>query len=240
VRRLTKKVAIVTGSSSGIGKAMALRFGEEGASVMVAARRENLCQQVVEQIQSQGGQAGWCHTDITDQGQVQRLMEETLRQFGGIDILVNNAGVGGGRFIEKLAPEDWDRILITNLRGTFLCCQAGFRIMKELKRPGMIINMSSVAGIDAWAGTGAYSSSKFGIMGLTKALADEGRAFGIKVCAICPGGVADDLVDASTQDIEASQKINPYDIAETAIFLASLGPHAIVHNIVVDRLGAEW
>jgi len=240
VGRLTNKVAIVTGSSSGIGKAMALRFGEEGASVMVAARRENLCQQVVTQIQSQGGQAGWCQTDITEQGQVQRLMEETIRQFGTIDILVNNAGIGGGRFIERLDPEEWDRIVRTNLRGTFLCCQSGFRVMKESKRPGIIINISSVAGLDAWAGTGAYSSSKFGIMGLTKALADEGRAFGIKVCAICPGGVADDLVDASTQDIEASQKINPYDIAETAIFLASLGPYAIVHNIVIDRLGAEW
>jgi len=105
---------------------------------------------------------------------------------------------------------------------------------------GTILNMSSVAGVDAWAGTGTYSASKFAIMGLTKALADEGRSHGIKACAICPGRVADELVDDSLETIAHSQKISPFDIAETAIYLATLGPHAIVHHIIVDRLGAEW
>ena len=100
--------------------------------------------------------------------------------------------------------------------------------------------MSSVAGIDGWAGTGSYSASKFGIMGLTKALADEGRSHDIKVCAICPGGVADDLVDQSQEDIVASKKISPFDVAETAVFLATLSPHAIVRQVIVDRMGAEW
>ena len=105
---------------------------------------------------------------------------------------------------------------------------------------GIIINMSSVCGVDAWAGTGTYSASKYGIMGLTKALADEGRRFGIKASAICPGGVADDLVNASPVTIAKSGKISPFDIAETAIYLATLGPNAVVHQIVVDRLGADW
>jgi 3-oxoacyl-[acyl-carrier protein] reductase len=94
--------------------------------------------------------------------------------------------------------------------------------------------------VQAWAGTGTYSASKHGIMALTKSLADEGRSFNIKVSAICPAGVADELVDASPDEIERSEKISPFDIAETAIYLATLGKHAVVHQIVVDRLGAEW
>jgi 3-oxoacyl-[acyl-carrier protein] reductase len=105
---------------------------------------------------------------------------------------------------------------------------------------GVIINVSSVAGLQAWSGTGAYSASKHGIMALTKALADEGRPYGIKVSAICPGGVADELVDASPEEILRSEKIDPFDIAETALLLASLGPYATVHQIVIDRLGADW
>ena len=105
---------------------------------------------------------------------------------------------------------------------------------------GTIINMSSVAGVQAWAGTGTYSASKHGIMALTKSLADEGRAHKIKVSAICPGGVADELVDASPEEISRSEKISPYDVAEAALYLATLGPYTVVHQIIVDRLGADW
>ena len=104
----------------------------------------------------------------------------------------------------------------------------------------MEINISSVCGVDAWAGTGAYSASKYGIMGLTKAMADEARAHNIKVSAICPGGVAANLVDHPEQTIVDSGQISPYDIAETVVYLARLGPNTIVHQIVVDRLHAEW
>lgn len=100
--------------------------------------------------------------------------------------------------------------------------------------------MSSVAGIQAWAGTGVYSASKHGIMALTKSLAEEGRPHGIKASAICPGAVADELVDDSPERIHRTEKISPYDIADTAVFLATLGPYVVIHQIVVDRLGAEW
>jgi 3-oxoacyl-[acyl-carrier protein] reductase len=105
---------------------------------------------------------------------------------------------------------------------------------------GVIINMSSVAGVQAWSGTGVYSASKYGVMALTKALSDEGRPFNIKVSAICPGGVADELVDATPEDILRSEKISPFDIAETAIYLATLGRFAVVQEVVVNRLGADW
>lgn len=239
MKRLAGKVAIVTGSSSGIGKAIALTFGREGARVVVAARRQNLCEQVAERIRQLGGEAVAIPTDVTDEAQVERLVSETARQLGRLDILVNNAGIGGGNRIAETSSATFDRIIATNLRGTFLCSRAGFRQMANTGG-GIIINMSSVAGVQAWAGTGSYSASKFGIMGLTKAMADEGREYQIKVCAICPGAVADELVDASPDEINRSGAISPYDIAETAVYLATLGPNAIVREIIVDRLGAEW
>ncbi len=239
MKRLDGKVAIVTGSSSGIGKAIALKFGGEGATVVVTARRLELCEQVAEQIRVQGGQAVAVRTDVTDESQVDELCSQTITNFGHIDILVNNAGVFGGGLLMKTSTAEFDRVMSTNLRGTFFCCRAGIRIMMK-QGAGTIINMSSVAGVEAWAGTGTYSASKHGLMGLTKSLADEARVHGIKVCAICPAGVADELVDASKEEIVESQKINPFDIAETALYLATLGPHAIVRQVVVDRLGAEW
>jgi 3-oxoacyl-[acyl-carrier protein] reductase len=239
MKRLADKVAIVTGSSSGIGKAIALRFGQEGAKVAVAARRYHLCERTVEQIQEAGGEAFAIQTDIGDEHQVERLLAETAKRYRRLDILVNNAGIFGGRHLAQTTTQAFDEVLNTNLRGTFFCCRAGFKVMQK-GGGGLIINMSSVAGVQAWSGTGTYSASKFGIMALTHALADEGKAYGIKVCAICPGGVADELVDASKDEILASNKIDPFDVAETAVYLATLGPHTIVRQIIVDRMGADW
>lgn len=236
--RLANHVAIVTGSNSGIGKAIALRFAEEGATVVIAARRPRLCEQVAQQIIQRGGQAHALPTDVTHESQVEHLISETVRRFGRLDLLVNNAGIGGGGTIAETSTTAFDEVINTNLRGTFFCCRAGFKHMRT--SGGTIINMSSVAGLQAWAGTGTYSASKHGIMALTNALADEGRRHKIKVCAICPGGVADELVDALPADIERSGKISPFDIAETALYLATLGPNTIVRAVLVDRLGADW
>ena len=237
--RLHNRVAVVTGSSSGIGKAIALRFGEEGAKVAVAARRADLCEHTADQIRRNGGTAIALPTDVTSERQVGSLIRETVRQFGRLDILVNNAGIFGGGQLAETTIEEFDEVMNTNVRGTFFCCRAGFNHMKR-QGGGLIINMSSVAGVQAWSGTGTYSASKHAIMALTKALADEGRPHRIKVSAICPGGVADELVDATPEEILQSERISPYDIAETALYLATLGPYAVVHQIVVDRLGADW
>lgn len=239
MKRLSGKVAVVTGSSSGIGKAIALRFGDEGAKVVLAARRLHLCEQIAARIQDNGGEAYAHQTDISDEHQVNALVQQTVMRYGQIDILVNNAGIFGGGRLADTDIQTFDKVMATNLRGTFICCRAGFQQMKQQKG-GLIINMSSVAGVQGWSGTGTYSASKHGVMALTKSLADEGRLFNIKVSAICPAGVADELVDASPEDILHSEKINPFDIAETALYLATLGPHAVVHQIIVDRVGAEW
>ena len=207
---------------------------------MVTARRLALCEQTVEQIKAKGGEAWAIQTDVADEQQVERLIAETVKRYGRLDVLVNNAGiVAGGRRLAETSTKDFDAVMNVNLRGTFFCCRAGFTQMKQ-QGGGTIINMSSVAGVQAWAGTGTYSASKHGIMALTKSLADEGRPHHIKVTAICPGGVADELVDASPEEILRSEKIDPFDVAETAVYLATLGRHTVVHQIVIDRLGADW
>jgi 3-oxoacyl-[acyl-carrier protein] reductase len=239
MRRLTNKVAIVTGSSSGIGKAIALRFGAEGAKVVVTARRMALCEQTVSQITNAGGEAWAIQTDVADERQVERLIAETVAHYGRLDILVNNAGIFGGTRLADTTTKDFDEVMNVNVRGTFFCCRAGFKQMKK-QGGGTIMNMSSVAGVQAWAGTGTYSASKHGIMALTKSLADEGRPHHIKVSAICPGAVADELVDASPEDILRSEKIDPFDVADTAVYLATLGRYTVVHQVVIDRLGADW
>lgn len=239
MQRLRDKVAIVTGSSSGIGKAIALRFGAEGAQVVVTARRLTLCEQTVAEIKMKGGEAWAVQTDVADERAVEQLIEKTVQRYGRLDILVNNAGIVVGGRLAETTTKSFDEVINVNLRGTFFCCRAGFKQMKK-QGGGVILNMSSVAGVQAWAGTGAYSASKHGVMALTKALADEGRAHHIKVSAICPGGVADDLVDASPEAILRSEKIDPFDVAETAVYLATLGKYAVVHQVIIDRLGAEW
>lgn len=239
MQRLKNKVAIVTGSSSGIGKAIALRFGAEGAHVVVTARRMARCEQTVAQIVKEGGEAWVIQTDVSDERQVERLIEQTVAYYGRLDILVNNAGVVAGGQLAETTTHSFDEVMNVNLRGTFFCCRAGFKQMKQ-QGGGIIINMSSVAGVQAWAGTGTYSASKHGIMALTKSLADEGRPHRIKVSTICPGSVAEDLVDASPEEILRSEKIDPFDVAETAVFLATLGKYTVVHQIVIDRLGADW
>ncbi len=237
--RLAGKVTIVTGSSSGIGKAIALRFGAEGAKVIVTARRMGLCERTVDQITKAGGEAWAVQTDVTDERQVRQLVEQTVTRYGRLDVLVNNAGMVAGGPLADTTTKTFDDVMNVNLRGTFFCCRAGFTQMKQ-QGGGMIINLSSVAGVQAWAGTGTYSASKHGIMALTRALADEGRPFHIKVSAICPGAVADELVDASPADILRSEKIDPFDVADSAVYLATLGKYSVVHQIVIDRLGADW
>ena len=129
--RLKGKIAVVTGSSSGIGKAIAMRFAQEGATVVVAARRFHKCEETVAQIESAGGKAFALQTDIADESQVEQLMAETIRRYERLDVLVNNAGIFGGRRLAETSTDEFDEVMRTNVRGTFLCCRAGFSQMKQ-------------------------------------------------------------------------------------------------------------
>lgn len=238
--RLPNNTALVTGGGTGIGKAIALRLAGNGYRVAVAGRRPAPLHQTVQQIQSSGGHAIAIQADISNELQARDLIRSADQKLGGLGVLVNNAALlaGSGEFLD-LDSGQFRKVMETNLSGTFFCCQEAYRLMKRAGG-GAIINISSVAGVQAWAGTGAYSASKHGVMALTGALADEARAHNIRVSAICPGGVANELVDSPPEEIASSGKISPYDVADTVLFLLNLSPNTIIRQIVLDRMGADW
>ena len=185
--KIKGKTAIVTGGGGGIGKAIALRLAAEGASVVVTDLRGDSAQLVVDEILEKGGKAVAIETDGTSESGVEGMVAAALETFGAIDILVNNVGGGSGlSLIARCAVEDWDRTIEVNLKSTFLACRAVAPHMMKRKQ-GRIINISSISGKQAESLIGAYSASKFGVIGLTQVLAKELGRYSITVNAVCPG-----------------------------------------------------
>jgi 3-oxoacyl-[acyl-carrier protein] reductase len=192
---------------------------------------------VTEELQRKFGvQTLAVETDVARESDCDRLIREVTAKFGTLHILVNNAGIIGGTVVVKTTAEDFDRVLKTNLYGTFWCAREAYRQMQTNKgNPrGVIINLCSLAGKQAWSGTGTYSASKFGVLGLTHALADEGKADDIKAVAICPAMVATPMTGVSGPDY-----LQPEDIAETVLYLLRLSPAAWPAEIVLERKGAD-
>jgi 3-oxoacyl-[acyl-carrier protein] reductase len=233
---LKSKAAIVTGGNSGIGVAVSTVLAKSGCNVVIAARRQKRNLSVAQELaRTFHIKAFAVETDVTRESDCERLIQETVAQLGTLHILVNNAGIGGHNLVAKTSTDDFDRILKTNLYGTFWCARAAYRQMqKNTGNPrGVIINISSLAGKQAWSGTGSYSASKFGVMGLTQALADEGKADDIKCAAICPAMVATPMTGVSGPDY-----LQPQDIAESVLYLLGLSPAAWPTEIVLERKGA--
>ena len=227
--------AIITGANSGIGRAIAEALAEHGASTLIAGRRternEETCSAIRERY---GTDSAAITTDVSREEDCEQLVQAALDRFGRLDILINNAGIGSQGAIENTTSEEFDRVLKTNLYGSFWCARAAFRAMRTRDGGGAIINLSSLAGVDAWWGTGTYSASKFGIMGLTKAMADEGKDRNIRCAAICPA-----LVASPMSGVEGEYYLQPGDVAETVLWLLRLSPAAWPTEVVLPRRGAE-
>jgi meso-butanediol dehydrogenase / (S,S)-butanediol dehydrogenase / diacetyl reductase len=222
---LSGKVALVTGAGGehGIGRAIATRFAREGADVVVNDHVEcpyadrtagwSGLPDVVREIEGIGRRGGMIVADITDRGQVERMVTQVIDRFGALDILVNNAGSRPGRDrvpVVDLDEDAWDYVQRVNGKGTFLCCQAAARAMIEAKRGGRIINMSSASGKVGYARTAAYCASKFAIVGFTQVLALELAPHRITANAICPALVDTERVDCyadsqAPQDLSVSE-----------------------------------
>jgi len=191
---LKGKVAVVTGTGAGIGKAIAEHFAREGAKVVGASRRAENGQPVIDAIVRQGGEGIFVRCDVSLQADVEAMIAETLRTYGRIDMLVNNAGVNFVKPFEEVSPEDWDRVVNVDLRGTYMCSRCA--VIEMLKTGGgSIINISSVHAQACEAGASPYDAAKWGMVGLTKSLAVEFGGRNIRVNVVSPGAIRTQIYD---------------------------------------------
>ncbi len=198
---LNDRVAIVTGASRGLGRAIAIDLAARGASVVVNYNASPAAaNEVVEAITAAGGTATAVQANVGDAAQVEALFKAAVDAYGKVDILVNNAGTTRDNLIIRMKPEDFDAVIETNLRSAWLCCKAAIGVMMR-KRYGRIINVSSVSGVVGQAGQTNYSASKAGMIGLTKSLAREYANRGITVNAVAPGFVLTDLTKDLPEDL---------------------------------------
>lgn len=218
--KLEGKAVIVTGGGRGIGQEIARTFAREGAQVMVAARSSRQVDGTVDQIKQNGGTAAGVTVDVTNEQDVEDMVNETVRQFGRVDILVNNAGILASGPVVSISTSDWRRVIEVNLIGTFLCSKAVTPILIE-RGWGRIINIASRSGKIGHPFLTAYCASKHGVVGFTKALAEELAPFHITVNAICPGVVETDMVSETVREQVGDTIIKPSEIAALALYLAS-------------------
>jgi NAD(P)-dependent dehydrogenase (short-subunit alcohol dehydrogenase family) len=214
---LDGKIAVVTGGTKGIGRAVAESLLKTGASVFVCARDKFVLKQTLEQLSALGKVDGEV-CDVRSEAQVKMMFDEALRVFGGVDILVNNAGVGiFGKTVDEIEPDEFRWVLETNLFGVFYTCHYAIPLMRE-RRGGYIINVSSLAGQNAHPKMAAYNASKFGLNGFTEAMMQEVRHDNIKVSLICPGSVNTEFGGGSVSPENAWQ-LQPADIAQAVLDL---------------------
>lgn len=252
-RRLAGKRAVVTGGGSGIGRASAVRLAAEGARVVVADVRDHLAEETVALISDAGDEASWQHCDVADEEQVRTLMTDAVERLGGgLDVLVTSAGIGGGRgCVHELTHHDWQLVLAVNLSGTFLSCKYAIPGMLSAGG-GSIVTISSVAGVVVSGGsTAAYKASKAGVIQLTRQVAVEYAADGIRANCVCPGLVRTRLGEHNreiahlrttiatrprlqrTVDAPIPRAADPAEIAGAVAFLASGDASFITGSVVL-------
>lgn len=238
--KLEGKVAIVTGGGGGIGRAISLRFANEGAAIVVAGPTAEKIAGVEKEIRDAGNRALAVLTDVADEARVRQMISAAVEKFGQIDVLVNNAGIAGPTaLVPNVSREDWDHTFAINLTGAFLCAKHALPHMIE-RQSGCVINITSIAGLQAYAFRGPYCASKWGMIGLTQTLAEEVGRYGITANAIAPGPVrgpriervirnrADEMKlpfeEVERQYVEPTalkRMVEEEDIAAMALFLAS-------------------
>ena len=231
---LEGRVAVVTGASSGIGEACAVAFAAKGAKVVLAARRAERLASLVDRIERAGGEALAVATDVTDEAAVDDLFARAVERFGTVDVLVNNAGIADSTPVDEMAIETWRKVIETNLTSAFLCSRAAFRAMKGKGR-GRIINVGSISARVPRENSPAYAASKFGLDGLTRSLAIDGRKHNIAASIFHPGIVATEIAPGAVklaEDFAAS----PADIAGVIVHMCDIPDHLNFYEGMVVQI----
>ncbi len=239
---LKDQVAVVTGASQGLGKAVAIALASNGAKVVCLARNADKLATTVAEIEAAGGSAEAVACDVTDRAAAKAAIEGAKEKHGRLDILVNNAGITRDKLMRGMSDEEWDDVIATNLTSCFVCCRAAAGIMRRVKY-GRIINMASISGLIGNPGQANYSASKAGMIGLTRTLSKELISRGVTVNAVAPGFIASEMtaelgdvvLDEAKKRIPAKRLGEPEDVAAAVLFLASKDAGYISgQTIVVD------
>ncbi len=238
--QLANQIAVVTGAGRGIGRAIALKFAEEGADVICVSRTAENSEKVAAEIRALGRRSWACAVDVADSKAVAEAGEKILAQTGRVDVLVNNAGVTRDGLLMRMSEEDWDTVLDTNLKGAFLFTKVFARAFLK-QRSGRIINVASVLGLIGNAGQCNYASSKAALIGFTKSVARELASRGITVNALAPGFIETDMTAVIGEGVrkEILQKIplncfgQPEDIAHAALYLAGPAARYITGQVLI-------
>lgn len=229
---LVKPKALITGASSGIGKATAIEFAKAGIDVALVGRSKDKLTAVASAIEAIGGQAKAYELDLAEVGQVCQQIQLIASDFGGIDILVNNAGIGYIGTLSATPLTDWLTVMNINLTSVFQCIVGILPTMRS-RANGTIINVASIAGKQPFPGWGAYSVSKAGLIALSKTVAAEERDRGIRVTAICPGAVNTELWDALDSDFDRKAMLTPEIVAQSILHTALLPKSAVIDELTL-------
>lgn len=229
-----KKTALITGASSGIGKATALAFAKAGIDIALVSRSADKLAGVASDATVLGVNSKVYPLDLENVETVSENIQKIISDFGNIDILVNNAGIGYTATLSQTSLSDWQRVINLNLTSVFQCIMGVLPAMRD-RGTGTIINVASIAGKQAFAGWGAYCASKAGVIALSQALSQEERACGIRVTAICPGAVNTSLWDTDTvnADFDRSKMLSPENVAQSILYAVMLPKQAVVDELTL-------